>query len=339
MSKFIKNGKIKYLYFAVVSILLFESSSQTKELSLDPAKRDSYKSPTLPSSSPSVRPSDLVFFENDLLKDTFRIVSNLPFSGSHQYTCAQLQTMIFERIPYKTQGCSNILFVDLREEPHWMFCADQTASIAGAKADHYKGLTAQEIKRIEDVFVQQNRGACTEKDAVEKLGALYHRVAITGETRPEDSDVDNIINLVRAIKGENYWLHFHCLAGHGRTTTFMAMYEMLQRKEASLEDILENQGAIGGANLGKTRHWPPYQNRLKFLKNFYAYVHDESEQGYAGGSSWADWVKNKSPEATFQEHPSMESRWRLGSLLSSARFVGMITMMKFSQLTRRLSKR
>ena len=45
------------------------------------------------------------------------------------------------------------------------------------------------------------------------------------------------------------WLHFHCLAGYGRTATFMAIYDMMKNPDVGLSDIVYRQSMTGGENL------------------------------------------------------------------------------------------
>lgn len=39
---------------------------------------------------------------------------------------------------------------------------------------------------------------------------------------------------------------FHCEAGEGRTTAYMAMYDMMKNPDVSLKDILYRQHLLGG---------------------------------------------------------------------------------------------
>ena len=68
---------------------------------------------------------------------------------------------------------------------------------------------------------------------------------------------------------ENTWLHFHCKAGIGRTTTFMIMYDIVKNcKEVKLNDIIARQVLLSNI---KVRNSVDFfiGERYKFLKDFY----------------------------------------------------------------------
>ena len=69
----------------------------------------------------------------------------------------------------------------------------------------------------------------------------------------------------------------HCPAGRGRTTTFLAMYDMMRNAvNVSFDDILARQAMIGGKDLtepfaiGDWRYEHHFE-RLQFLMDFYNY--------------------------------------------------------------------
>lgn len=72
------------------------------------------------------------------------------------------------------------------------------------------------------------------------------------------------------------WLHFNCRKGKGRTTRFMTMADIIENAtRVSLNDILERQWKIGGADLRSTAGEPDWkvkliEDGLKQLQDFYA---------------------------------------------------------------------
>lgn len=109
---------------------------------------------------------------------------------------------------------------------------------------------------------------------------------------------DNYQCLLDAINNttKNDWIHVHCAAGHGRTTTFLVMYDIIHNaSRVSLEDIVMRQYLLGGENLfiqpQAQGSWPPAEiiRRKKNIELFYRYVQDPD--GF-GSTSWLDWSAN-----------------------------------------------
>jgi hypothetical protein len=87
--------------------------------------------------------------------------------------------------------------------------------------------------------------ASTEREFVKPNHAACVRATVTDHCRPLDNEVDGFILAVRALP-ENGWVHFHCEAGLGRTTTFMVLYDMLRNAaRVPIEDIVRRQHYLG----------------------------------------------------------------------------------------------
>ncbi len=314
-------ANILYLLTSL-SILLTSLSSANYETSLH---EEFVASLATSSHAGRIQRSDLTHFEEGLIASRFRIVPGLPVSGSQQYTAVELER-ILAKIPHQPES---IIFVDLREEPHFMLYANKTASIESAKANAYRGLPFQEIQADEENFSRNHPAFQTEKACVTKMNTQYHRIAVTDVSRPEDSDVDEFITFLRAIEGKNNWLHFHCLAGLGRTTTFMAMYEMIKTSGKSFDDIIAGQHRIGGANLEFMWYAPDHKKRMKFIKDFYGYA----KEGFNQGLLWSQWVSQNNLEA-FQEPPTSALWWSKSGFLTNCRFTIMIAYMRISRAYR-----
>jgi hypothetical protein len=135
----------------------------------------------------------------------------------------------------------------------------------------------------------------SEQEVVERSGARYCRLTVPDHLRPPDAEVDRFIALVRELKPDA-WLHFHCRAGHGRTTTFLVLYDMLRNADrVSAADIVARQAAVPpfyDLFDEKRNAQEHYQERARFVRAFYDYARAFRE-GYKG--SWTDWLK---------EHPA-----------------------------------
>ncbi|KTD49231.1 fused DSP-PTPase phosphatase/NAD kinase-like protein [Legionella quateirensis] len=127
---------------------------------------------------------------------------------------------------------------------------------------------------------------------VTKWGFEYHRLFITDHRAPLDSEVDAFLSLVRS-KPKKTWFHVHCRGGKGRTSTILAMFDMLRNADkVSFDEIIERQASISPYyNLleiyrGDPELTPYYIKRITFLKQFYEYSR-QSLLGYSG--TWSEW--------------------------------------------------
>ncbi|EAU66412.1 protein-tyrosine phosphatase 2 [Stigmatella aurantiaca DW4/3-1] len=126
----------------------------------------------------------------------------------------------------------------------------------------------------------------------------YIRLPVTDHTRPSDAAVERFIRLIRELPPQVH-LHFHCRGGKGRTSTFLALYDMLRHADRlSYDALLERQRQWNDYDLRKTADpaspkAPFIQERTQFLENFYRYARDNP-----GGApaSWLQWL-------TSQGHP------------------------------------
>jgi protein-tyrosine phosphatase len=131
----------------------------------------------------------------------------------------------------------------------------------------------------------------SEEELVENTGYGYFRITVTDRRPPTEEDADRFIEFARKLTPE-VWLHFHCHAGDGRTTTFMAMYDMMKNaKKVNYDDIIERQYLLGGINLNKDDDYPDYEKpyayqRTQFIKDFYEYCRTNIDNFNTSYSSW-----------------------------------------------------
>ena len=96
----------------------------------------------------------------------------------------------------------------------------------------------------------------------------YIRIPVTDGNLPNDNMVNYFIDFVKK-QPENTWLHFHCKAGAGRTTTFMIMYDIIKNHNyVDLNDIITRQILL--SNLSE-KHLSDFLtgNIYEFLSKFY----------------------------------------------------------------------
>lgn len=137
--------------------------------------------------------------------------------------------------------------------------------------------------------------AMTEEAMAAGYGSRYLRLTLTDHLTPQHQEVDRFLRFYRQLP-EDAWLHFHCFAGKGRTTTFMVMYDMLKNADkVSFDDIVLRQFAVGGIDLTAYNPAKPVwrqqavSERIEFLKNFYRYVRENPQLE----KSWTLWCREQ----------------------------------------------
>lgn len=252
-----------------------------------------------------------------VLPRSFRTLDELAISGSGQFAENNLQA-----IKTKLSGKS-VTIVDLREESHG-FVNGNAVSWYGVKNWANKGklteiIVADENNRLaelqttgqaivntkvkklkknsspEEIAQQQVvlsvETVMTETQLAARHGFGYYRITNTDHIRPLDSNVDVFVSFVNSLPADT-WLHFHCMAGHGRTTTFMAMLDMLRNaKNTPISEIIQRQQQAGGIDLfseNETGSKAEYSaERAEFLRQFYEYC-QQNNDGYI--TSWSAWL-------------------------------------------------
>jgi predicted protein tyrosine phosphatase len=248
-------------------------------------------------------------------------LSTLNTSGSHQYDETQLQNIITRVDPINDQLAESavsrnydFVIVDLRQESHvfingipvswyadddWANVGRSLAWIEEDETLHLvrmvaaRSITVGTVVKGKDGQVSMKdpvnvdvKDATTEMGLAHQLGIDYIRIPVSDHCRPTDDMVDRFVTFVHGLPA-NAWLHFHCHGGDGRTTTFMALYDMIRNAQnVSLDDTVARQSLIGQYHLfsGKSE---VETLRAAFITAFYSYV---KEGGYAT-MSWTEWVK------------------------------------------------
>jgi hypothetical protein len=219
-------------------------------------------------------------------------------SGSEQPSLTELAGVI--------RGAGEkVVVVDLRQESH-AFIGEHPVSWYGAKNWANKGKSLAEIEADERsridvlsksrltvvarVYGKDSEGnlsdvrneetayhiAQSEEQAACSLGLGYVRIPVSDHSRPLDADVDRFIFFIRDL-ALGTWLHFHCHAGDGRTTTFMLLYDMLRNAGAlGLDELASRQYLLGGVDVLHSPHtgWKEklYNKRAAFIGMFFEYA-------------------------------------------------------------------
>lgn len=215
--------------------------------------------------------------------------------------------------------------IDLRQESHGFLDSNAVTWLAqhnwGNLGLTHDQVTTAEGKRLADLSRQsvvsppsiedyRSRGirkgpeltvqnVAPEAVVVSQTNARYIRFAVTDHLRPTDADVDRFVALVVGRLGQMYGqpIYIHCLDGGGRTTTFMAMVDMLANADrVSVDTIIARHATVRPfynlANLqlknGQDGPYTQYyRERLSFLTHFHTFA-----AARIGGEHrrWSRWV-------------------------------------------------
>lgn len=234
---------------------------------------------------------------------TREALDDLPISGSGQFSEKSLK-LLLQHLNVQPETC---YIVDLREESHGFFNGAAVSWTGARNWTPNRGLDPEEIQKnerelIQKALAQQNNilythlkkdplginlpqgeeksilveKAETERELVTRFGAHYIRLPSTDHVRPTDAIVDSFVKFVSNLP-KDHWVHFHCSAGMGRSTTAMVMYDMMvNAKQISFDDIIRRHRMLGGTNLVKKYEptlWKAVymEERVEFLKDFYRY--------------------------------------------------------------------
>ena len=241
-------------------------------------------------------------------------LDSLRISASAQPSERALK-MIHEKI-LEREPDAKIFVVDLRQESHG-FVNSAPVSLWTKYNAANAGKTSDEVERDELKLVKNLRGVettfeplgnadkkrlksvtmvphfvKTERELCESLGVDYKRFAAADMQFPAPEIVDEFIPFIATLP-ENSWLHFHCQAGHGRTTTFMVMYDIMKNPNLSLEEICRRQYLLGGSNLllepeGNDFYAKAARDRAKKIRLFYEFV--QGTRAEKIGLQWSEWL-------------------------------------------------
>lgn len=205
----------------------------------------------------------------DNFRDAMTLTEN-PYraSGSHQLGIADFVRVLDPVV--STYAPSVLYLVDLREETHGYFngapvswYADNDFGNVGQSKEwilrqeeallHVHKGQSTSVFTIEDDAnddLQQERvlpvsftrmlvgSVRTEKevaailsDVFKPIAVEYVRIPVTDHCAPSEQALGSLVS-VFATASQNSWVHFHCHGGDGRTSTFLALYDILCQKKA-----------------------------------------------------------------------------------------------------------
>lgn len=257
-----------------------------------------------------------------LVTKKFRINQDLRASASGQFSADELPKML-QAIPAERR---NIWIVDLRQESHgfidglpvsWVGERNSVnVNKSGAQISREEKKLLRTVKNKKTVIIHMLKKLSggrlttetptamipeqieTEEELVTSLHANYARIYVLDHFKPDDKEVDNFVQFIKQKVGKDDWLHFHCRGGKGRSSTFIALYDMIKNAHnTSFDTIMRRQADSGNKKLDEIpstadKAWKieGSQERIEFMHKFYAYVTDP--QGYQQ-QSWSAWQKTQ----------------------------------------------
>lgn len=270
-------------------------------------------------------------FLKDYMPDTTGM-STLYISGSREYSVSEFKALADEIRRIAPEQIKDVYIFDLRQETHGFVTGtgDDGAAYDGYAVSVYDehnwcnmGMSTEEVMKAEKEMLHsrsaitlrsrqhrshettyktiQVKEFITEEELVSSVNSPsdpftfhYIRYAIPDRTFPEEDIIDAFIEFVKSIDMDAAWLHFHCLAGMGRTGIMMSIYDMMKNPEVSMMDILVRHAMTGSSyslSDSQTESWlrPYTDNRLRLVPLIYEYIQDNYRDNYP--VSWSEWLR------------------------------------------------
>jgi len=253
-------------------------------------------------------------------------MENLHFSGSTSFSYKQLDALT-DWLKEKAGG-KKIYILDLRNEynvfinghlvnyygyNNWANIGRKRDDIIAGEKAFAENLVGQHIPigtisgstkyLIVDTTWVDVTECLTEEQAIKKMAAEKnvdmepYRITPLDHCFPVDQVIDDFLAFYRQLP-EDAWVHMHCYAGRGRTTLFMAFFDMLRNPDVPLRDIINRQLLIGGVNLryvykdgDKLWRVPLFTEIDCMTELMKLYVDENVSNGYT--RSWTEWKNTK----------------------------------------------
>lgn len=254
----------------------------------------------------AVRTSSLLIMnveESYDMPKEFRITP-LGASASSQFSGEGLKKLL------TTLDKPQVIIVDLREESHgflngnavswysfhnWINLGEDRDSVIQDEKQRINDLAKNAFKFVfkhkQYPFPVLVRSVQTEEELAYSLNADYYRLPISDHVKPSDKTVDEFVEFIKHLPKES-WLHFHCSAGKGRTSTMLTMLDMMQRPhEFSFDQFINRQVLFGGINLleaNPEKDWKLsyLRARAHYLEVFLRYCKEQSPSFEQPWSVW-----------------------------------------------------
>lgn len=148
---------------------------------------------------------------------------------------------------------------------------------------------------VEDEFTFTEEAAVARLAKEKGIDLRSYRLTALDHTFATDNVIDDFIAFYRTVP-RNAWVHLHCAGGNGRTSVFMAFFDMLRNPQLPEKDIIYRQCLIGGTCAYYEYHqgdkqWrvPLFTETSNMIHVMKLYAEQNAATGYA--KSWSQWKK------------------------------------------------
>ena len=245
-------------------------------------------------------------------------LNTLCISGSAQFSVPQFRALASSL--RECAGDRTVYVFDLRQESHAFVNEGIPLSWYGTHNWANEGMTLEEIEAdeserfgtmidstikayardgdtpVEPPMVISVQSVMTEKELVESEGFEYIRLPIRDHSWPTAESIDTFVSFVKNIDPDQAWLHFHCMAGRGRTGIMMMIYDMMMNPDVPMQDIAVRQVMLGSGYALYTEDSdsykvPLYEEKARMTPLFYEYVQQNHENNY--DVPWSVWLEEQ----------------------------------------------
>lgn len=132
-----------------------------------------------------------------------------------------------------------------------------------------------------------------ESEEAKRYGFQYVSFTIGTKFKASDDNIDQVVNFFDSLP-KDVWLHIHCTNGKGRTSTILAMLDIMKNApKVSLPDIIKRHKLLGSVDLFDIKVWKngtydneQLRNRKNFIIAFYKFI---SERKAGAPQKWSEW--------------------------------------------------
>lgn len=247
-------------------------------------------------------------------------LDQLKASASSDFSDLQLDALVQE---IRKQHSGPITIVDLRKETHGLINGNHVSlygkqnwaniglsheTIIDEETEHIHNTLGQQVSTAflgkannyqpSDYIKIDVTTAETEAEACAKRGLGYKRLPVLDHCFTDPRSLEDFIAFVQQLPADT-WLHFHCMAGRGRTTMYLVFYDFLRNPDVSEKDVIYRHYKLGGNFMyyqGDKPNEDPFKvplakEKAEMIPLVYKYIQENQPKGFR--TSWSQWKKRR----------------------------------------------